>query len=139
MILDKPKDFRNFEKKENLVYLKENDKRLLCIPKVLVKGRSAREIIISEVHLMLAHLGASKMLDYMRDHIWWKDMVSDVREYCETCHTCKTSKPSNQKPYSLLNLLSVPMYPWESIRIDFVGPLPESYQSQEIEMEFTIP
>ena len=127
MILDKPKDFRNFKKKEDLIYLKkDNDKRVLCIPKVLVKERSAWEIIISEAHSMLAHLGVSKTLDYMCDHVWWKDMVSDVRAYCEMCHTCKTSKPSNQKLYSLLNPLSVPTYPWESIRIDFVGPLPES-------------
>ena len=53
-------------------------------------------------------------------------MVADVKAYCETCHTCKTSKPSNQKPYGLLNPLSVPTYPWESIGVDFVGPLPES-------------
>ena len=75
---------------------------------------------------MLAHLGAGKTLDYLRDHVWWKDMVSDVREFCKTCHTCKISKPSNQKPYGLLNPLSVPSYPWESIGMDFVGPLPES-------------
>ena len=32
----------------------------------------------------------------------------------------------SQKPYELLNLLDIPTYPWESIGIDFVGPLPES-------------
>ena len=125
-ILEKPKQFRNFEDKEGLVYLKENDKRILCIPKVLIQGRSAREIIISEAHSMLAHLGAGKTLDYLHDHVWWKDMVSDVKAYCETCHTCKTSKPNNQKPYGLLNPLGVPTYPWESVGMDFVGPLPES-------------
>ena len=31
-----------------------------------------------------------------------------------------------ERPYSLLNPLSVPTYPWESVGIDFVGPLPES-------------
>lgn len=95
-------------------------------PKVLIQGRSAREIVISEAHSMLAHLGANKTLDYLRDHVWWKDMVSDVRAFCDTCHTCKISKPNNQKPYGLLNLLSVPSYPWESVGMDFVGPLPES-------------
>ena len=49
---------------------------------------------------MLAHLGASKMLDYLRDQVWWKDMVSDTKSFCETCVTCKQSKPSNQKPYT---------------------------------------
>lgn len=126
VVLEKPREFRNFESKDGSVYLKENDRRVLCIPRVLVQGRSAREIIISEAHSMLAHLGANKTLDYLRDHVWWKDMVADVKAFCETCHTCKTSKPTNQKPYGLLNPLTVPTYPWESIGMDFVGPLPES-------------
>jgi Integrase zinc binding domain len=75
---------------------------------------------------MLAHLGASKTLDYLRDHIWWRDMVSDTKAFCETCQTCQQSKLSNQKPYGLLNPLAIPRYPWESIGIDFVGPMPES-------------
>ena len=125
-IIAKPKDFRNFEVNDQLIYLKTAERKVLCIPKIVIQGRSAREIVISEAHSMLAHLGASKTLDYLRDHVWWKDLVSDVRAFCETCHTCKISKPSNQKPYGLLNPLSVPSYPWESIGMDFVGPLPES-------------
>jgi hypothetical protein len=126
VILEKPKEYRNFEYKEGLIYLKDNDTRTLCVPKALIEGRSIREILISEAHSLLAHLGAGKTLDYLRDVVWWKDMVSDVKAFCETCHTCKTSKPSNQKPYGLLNPLAVASYPWESIGIDFVGPLPES-------------
>ncbi len=126
VILEKPNDFRNFEIKNQMIYLRENDRRVLCVPKILIQGRNAREIIISEAHSMLAHLGASKTLDYLRDNVWWRDMVTDVKAFCETCHTCKTSKPSNQKPYGLLNPLATPSYPWESIGIDFVGPLPES-------------
>ena len=125
-ILARPRDFRNFEIEDQLIYLKKQGKRVLCIPKVTIQGRSAHEIVISEAHSLLAHLGASKTLDYLQDHCWWKNMVSDVRAFCETCHTCRTSKPSNQKPYGLLNPLSVPSYPWESIGMDFVGPLPES-------------
>ena len=75
---------------------------------------------------MLAHLGASKTLDYLWDHVWWKDIVTDIKVFCETCQACKMSKPNNQKPYGLLNPLSIPSYPWELISIDFVGPLPES-------------
>jgi hypothetical protein len=126
VILEKPNEFRNFVVSNRLIYLKENDRQVLCIPKVMVQGRSAREIVISEAHSMLAHLGASKTIDYLRDHVWWKDMVTDVKSFCETCNTCKMSKPSNQKPYGLLNPLTVPSYPWESVGIDFVGPLPES-------------
>ena len=53
-------------------------------------------------------------------------MVTNVKAYCETCNTCRMSKPSNQKLYGLLNPLAIPTYPWESVGIDFVGPLPES-------------
>ena len=125
-IIERPSDFRNFEVEEGLIYLKDSERRVLCIPKKLIDGRNVREIVISEAHSILAHLGASKTLDYLRDHVWWKDMVSDVKAFCETCHTCKISKPNNQKPYGLLNPLSIPSYPWESIGMDFVGPLPES-------------
>ena len=125
-ILEKPNEYRNFEVKDQLIYLKDSDKMVLCIPKVLIQGRSSRELVISEAHSMLAHLGASKTLDYLRDNVWWKDIVTDVKAFCETCQTCKMSKPNNQKPYGLLNPLGIPSYPWESVGIDFVGPLPES-------------
>ena len=125
-ILDKPKDFRNFDVKDGLIYLKLNGKTLLCIPKMVINERNIYEMIISEAHSILAHLGTTKTLNYLRDHVWWKDMASDTRSYCETCVTCKRSKPNNQKPYGLLNPLAIPSEPWESIGVDFVGPLPIS-------------
>ncbi len=126
VILKNPKEFRNYSVENDLIYLKENDQKCLCIPHILIKGRSAREIIIDEAHSMLAHLGASKTVDYLRSQVWWKSMIPDTKVFCETCNTCKHSKPSNQKPYGLLNPLKVPTQPWESIGIDFVGPLPPS-------------
>jgi hypothetical protein len=53
-------------------------------------------------------------------------MSNDVHKYCESCVVCHKSKPNNQKPYGLLNLLPVPVRPWEAIGINFVGPLPVS-------------
>ena len=132
VILEQSNEFQNFEIVDQLIYLKEHEKRVLCIPKILIQGRNAREVVISEAHSMLAHLGATKTVDYLRDHVWWRDLVTDVKAYCETCGTCKTSKPSNQKPYGLLNPLTIPSYPWESIGIDFVGvrglPVPDPHQ-----------
>lgn len=125
-VLEDPKAFRNFTIKDDLIYLKEKEKELLCIPKILIGERSAREIVISEAHSILAHLGSSKTLDYLRDHVWWKEMVSETQAFCDSCVTCKRSKPSNQKPYGLLNPLSIPGRPWEAVGVDFVGPLPES-------------
>ena len=69
VILEQPKEFRNFEEDDQFIFLKEHDKRVLCIPKILVQGRNAREIVISEAHSMLAHLGPSKTVDYLRDYL----------------------------------------------------------------------
>ena len=126
-IVESPRDYKNFELTEDkLLYLNNNNKKVLCIPSILVAGRSIREIVISEAHSLLAHLGVRKTLTYLRDHVWWKNMSSDVHSYCESCIICARSKPMNHKPYGKLNPLPVPTQPWEVIGIDFVGPLPES-------------
>jgi hypothetical protein len=124
-IIQKPKDFQNFIVENRILYLKESDCKL-CIPeKVTVEGCTLREIIISEGHSLLAHLGATKTIAYLCDHAWWKTMNDDIQKYCETCTICKCSKPSNQKPYGLLNPLDLPTYPWESIGLNFLSSLPK--------------
>jgi hypothetical protein len=63
---------------------------------------------------------------YLKDNVWWKTISGDIKKYHESCGTCKMSKLNNQRLYRLLNLLPVPVEPWEVIGIDFVGPLPVS-------------
>jgi hypothetical protein len=69
-IIRKPKDFRNFLVDNKIVYLIQNRNKVLCVPKVLINGRSAHEIIISEAHSLLAHLGVAKTISYLQDHVW---------------------------------------------------------------------
>ncbi|SJL12635.1 uncharacterized protein ARMOST_16064 [Armillaria ostoyae] len=125
-ILAKPKDFRNFEHRNGLIFLKLEDRELLCIPDYVHKGRSIKEIVIDEGHSLLAHLGTRKTLAYLRDHVWWKSIARDVETYCKSCVTCKRTKDNTQKPYGLLHPLMPPTYPWEIIGIDFIDFLPES-------------
>jgi hypothetical protein len=125
-IIKAPKEFRNFVIEDGLIYLQEDYHKVLCIPKILIEGRRAQEIVITHAHSILAHLGSFKTMTYLRDHVWWANMSRDVKNYCASCVTCWQSKPSNQKPYGLLNPLQVPTRPWEAIRIDFIGPLPVS-------------
>jgi hypothetical protein len=125
LMLKKPSEYRNYEVENGLVYLKEKESQLMCIPKVLISGCSAREIVISEAHSLLDHPGVNKMLYCLRDQCWWKDIVSDAKSFCETCMTCKCSKPC-QKLYALPNPLLIPGNPCKSIGMDFFGPLHES-------------
>jgi hypothetical protein len=39
-IIARPDDFRNFEIDDQLVYLKKQGRRMLCIPKVEIQGRN---------------------------------------------------------------------------------------------------
>jgi hypothetical protein len=129
MIMDSLKIYRNFEEWDGYIRLKMKEQSTICMPDILIDGWKAREHLITQAHSVLAHLGTVKTLAYLCDHVWWKDMVEDIQKYCDSCQTCKWSKPSNQKPYGLLNPLSIPSKPWESIGIDFVGPLPLSKNS----------
>ena len=130
LVLQNPTHYANFEvvgnKKEELIYLKDTERRVLCIPDVAIGSRKAREIVITHAHSILAHLGARKTLWYLRDNVWWKEMVKDIVDYCASCEVCARTKATNQKPMGLLHPLKVPKRPWEQIGVDFVGPLPEA-------------
>ncbi|KAJ3518583.1 hypothetical protein NMY22_g13602 [Coprinellus aureogranulatus] len=126
LIMQDPKSYRNFKVEDGLIFQVNEDKQVLCIPHAIHEGRNVREFVIAEAHGLLAHLSARKTIAYLRDHVWWKDMIKDTTKYCETCTTCRRTKSDNQKSYGLLHTLEVPHQPWDSIGIDFVGPLPES-------------
>jgi hypothetical protein len=126
-IIDNPAAFKNFEVSNDRIFLRDNGKRIPCVPDFMVGERHVREIIISHAHSILAHLGPSKTLTYLRENVWWKTIADDVvRALRESCPTCQVSKPSNHQPYGFLETLEVPKRPWETIGIDLVGPLPES-------------
>jgi hypothetical protein len=126
LVVNKPDDYKNFQVEDGLIFIRDSEKRILCIPDILVGPRRLREIIISHAHSILAHLGPRKTLHYLRDNTWWKDMVRDIRDFCDSCPTCATGKSSTSSPFGLLKSLPVPTRPWQTIGIDFVGPLPAS-------------
>ena len=68
-ILTNPKDFRNFEVSNDLVFLKDQERRILCIPDVKIGARRLREILISHAHSILAHLGQRKTITYLWDNV----------------------------------------------------------------------
>lgn len=125
-IVAKPTEFKHYSLENGLLFLKDNGRRLLCIPDVKIGERKVREICITHAHSILAHLGAKKTMQYLRDNVWWHEMQRDVTDYCKSCTNCAHSKTDTQRPYGLLRPLEVPNRPWQAIGIDFVGPLPSS-------------
>ena len=52
-------------------------------------------------------------------------MSHDIELYFKTCSMCATTKDTNNKPTGLLHSLPIPDRPWQSIGLDFMGPLPK--------------
>jgi hypothetical protein len=107
-VLKNPKHYKDFYVKDGLVYFKRGDSDLLCVPNVVLDGHNVREILIRQGHSLLAHLATKKTLDYLREHVWWRDMVRDITDFCATCTVCAMSKPPTQKPMGLFRALEVP-------------------------------
>ena len=53
-------------------------------------------------------------------------MATDIELFCTSCAKCQMNKTSTQRPKGLLHSLPTPDRPWQSIGIDFMGPLPKS-------------
>ena len=63
---------------------------------------------------------------YMWRYYWWPSMGADIKLFCSSCTSCHTMKDSTQKPAGLLHSLPIPDQPWQSVGMDFMGPLPMS-------------
>jgi hypothetical protein len=86
-------------------------------------------MIIDHAHKVIGHFGQFKTALYVRHSYWWPNMSKDISVFCDLCDTCQASKTSNQRPSGLLHTLPIPTRPWESVGIDFMGPLPKSMDS----------
>ena len=70
------------------------------------------------------HVGRGKTLNRLLEAVWWSGISRDVADYVRSCIPCAAAKHSNQKPAGLLRPIPYPYRSWESISLDFVGPLP---------------
>jgi hypothetical protein len=126
-IADQPSHFPNFRWENDLLYIyREGSLPALCIPQSLHRNRRITEIILTQVHETLGHAGTERTLKYIQRFYWWSTLSRDVDKFCRSCGTCQAVKPSTQLPAGLLHTLPIPSQPWESIAMDFIGPLPPS-------------
>ena len=60
----------------------------------------------------------------LRRYAYWRGVYDDVRDYVKGCLSCACVKASNRALAGLLHPLPIPARRWETISMDFVGPLP---------------
>lgn len=72
-----------------------------------------------------AHVSAPKTQPLIQKNFWWPQMASDIQRWCDTCIVCATinqGKPGRTK----LCRPEPPKGPLESLKLDFIGPLPSA-------------
>jgi len=93
----------------------------LCVPKL-------KKRILDEGHRssLSIHPRATKMYPDLKRLFWWPGMKKEIAEFVYACLVCQKSKIKHKKSLGLMQPLFVPEWKWDSISMDFVGPLPNT-------------
>lgn len=91
-----------------------------CVPRSIVAD------IIQEHHdtPFSAHRSWPLTYDLIARNYYWPGMSEDIRKYVASCDTCQRFKGSNNLPFGLLKPLEIHQGKWQSVGMDFIGPLP---------------
>jgi hypothetical protein len=95
----------------------------LCLPDI-----PFHEIMIHDNHdlAIVGHPGYAKTYSKIARTYYWSNMSSDVRKHIQQCDACQRTKAANRPPQGILHPLPIPSRPWDSIGMDFLGPLSKS-------------
>ncbi len=93
---------------------------------VVLAGCNACEFIFRATHDCLGHFGFLKTYASIRGSYFWPNMRSDLENaYVPGCIDCQHKKNGTKKPAGPLHPLPVPNDRFDSVAMDFIGPLPE--------------
>jgi hypothetical protein len=114
--------------------LAEGDPKYTCFQKdhqdVIWFGRrlvvpvnsEIKKTILDEDHMSKFSIypGSTKMYKDLKQTFWWFDMKVDIAKYVAECDTCHQMKASHLKSAGVLQPLSIPMWKWDDISMDFI-------------------
>ncbi|KAM0019502.1 putative nucleotidyltransferase, Ribonuclease H [Helianthus debilis subsp. tardiflorus] len=73
------------------------------------------------------HSGVTRTFHRLSSNFFWQGMRRDVQSYVANCQTCQQMKSSSLSPAGLLQPLPIPDLVFESIGLDFITGLPNSF------------
>jgi hypothetical protein len=85
-----------------------------------------KKIILDEAHKykFSIHPSSTKMYQDLKQDFWLSNMKVDIAKYVAECDTCHRMKASHLKSAGVLQPLSIPMWKWDDISMDFIVGLP---------------
>jgi transposase InsO family protein len=101
----------------------------LCLPDI-----PYRKTVIHNNHdlAIAGHPGYTKTYAKIARAYYWPNMGNDIRKHVRECDSCQRTKSANHPPAGILRPLPIPSRAWESIAMDFVGPLPKSVSGHDM-------
>jgi hypothetical protein len=103
-------------------------KDVICFGKSLVVpvNPEIKKTFFDEAHMskFSIHPGSTKMYQDLKWNFWWSNMTVDIAKYVAECDTCHRMKASHLISVGVLQPLSIPMWKWDNISVDFIVGLP---------------
>jgi hypothetical protein len=92
-----------------------------------------KKIILDEAHKskFYIHPGSTKMYQDLKQNLWWSKMKVDIAKYVVECDTFHRMKASHLKSAGVLQPLSIPMWKWDDISMDFIVGLPQTARKKD--------
>lgn len=95
--------------------------------KIWVPNEGDLRLLLLKAHHdepLSGHFGIEKTLNSLQRHFWWPRMRLEVVDHIKGCYQCQRNKSNNQAPAGKIQPIPIPPHRWESISLDFIGPLP---------------
>jgi hypothetical protein len=95
---------------------------------VVPKNKDLKKKILDEAHLskFSMHPRSTKMYHGLKPLYWWTRMKREIAQYVSECDTCQRIKASHLKSVGALQPLSIPLWKWDDISMDFIVGLPNT-------------
>jgi hypothetical protein len=72
------------------------------------------------------HMGVKKTKEAIKQRFYWNNMNTDIQNFVKSCKVCQEYKVERQKPKGLMGDAPQATSVFETLFIDFIGPLPVS-------------
>ncbi len=107
------------QRRDGLVYSRDGR---LYVPEC----RRLRTRLLELAHDNVGHFGRDRTLERLSRHCVWDGMSKEVADWCRSCAVCAAVKTSSSMQAGQLRPLPVPERAWDSVGVDFTGPLPQT-------------
>lgn len=118
-----------YELSNGLVYRKTKDKSLFYVPKTMENN------VIIASHNEVGHQATHKTVEYINRVYWFPDMRNKVQAVIDTCFKCLTFSTVKNRVEGKLHPPDKGCLPFETIHIDYFGPLQKSRSRQKYVFE----